>query len=1138
MQQNMFCCIPSDKNSEEQSIQLVDQLENNIYYPNINLLPVNITRLIASNCSLQEISGLKVLKSLSYLDISKNMINDISDLSYLCSINYLNISCNQIIFIDSLIDLKFLETLITHQNKIQDFEPLSKHSNFNINWISVQNKITENDIQNYLGFQYNMNEVEQLMNTINSKKKNCFNDPMLQKYVSQVRDKSLTIRSDQSLQSIKFTQYMQIESLYVFQCNNIKFEEVPNTVKKLVINQCQLENITGLEKMNQLIELSLRGNRLTQIGELAQIQNLKCIDLAQNYLTSLENIEQLTQLVDINLNHNQLTNIHQLKSMKQLTSVNISCNKIEDCINLEGLVNIISLNLSNNELQFINFVKHMKRLKNLDFSFNKISNIDVLQQLPQIIDLRIDGNYISSFKALDKIQNKQLNWYLTEQKSQITDQSIQILQNYKSTPDNEKCDIVNSNDITQLGFVDVLKPRELFITESPNISFENGPFTPVKISAIKCNLHKITDIFQLTQVTDLDLSFNSIRDICELEELTNLKSLNLQDNDIYRIQALQSLQGLLYLNLRNNKIVLASPLNEMQNTEILVENNLIVDQQHLSQEIPNTQHYQNYLGPNSTQEQADELNMYYQSKYELLETYKQIVNNNSLTINYNYQLQQFAFVDELNVKILNIQDCTNIKCIQIFQHLKMNELYMVDNYPEIRTVCAPIKLISLTITNSMLTNVIGFELMKQLQYLDLRDNCIISIQQLQNLTNLKTVIIDNNYIQDIGILTTLPYYNSEWIQHQKEPADQDYINYLTQSNSNQSLKDLKDRLSQKQIRSDQLIQQFPVQYDIDMINKYKPAVGNYVIIYSDIQLKNIKFVEQLKACSLKICNCINVQLSRTPSNIISLTIINSKLTNIVGLDKMKQLKFLDLRDNSIILLEQSIRNLENLKTVLIDNNFIQNLEILTLLPNYRSQWIYYQRVPTDFDYLNYIKQTNTQLSVSELKSSLSDQSLRSEQLIKQYPFSYDQEMKTKYKNAVTNSSTGYQLIINYDPDLRDLRFVEDLKVTNLQIRNCENVSLLRAPASLSMLVVNNSNLRSIRGIERLHHLIYLELENNNIININPLLELSRIEKLYLRKNKIANVQIIEFQQKQGQYKNRCEIGAQTEPTEQELNDAW
>ncbi|CAL6010985.1 Leucine-rich_repeat domain superfamily [Hexamita inflata] len=89
-----------------------------------------------------------------------------------------------------------------------------------------------------------------------------------------------------------------------------------------------------------------------------------------------------------------------------------------------------------------------------------------------------------------------------------------------------------------------------------------------------------------------------------------------------------------------------------------------------------------------------------------------------------------------------------------------------------------------------------------------------------------------------------------------------------------------------------------------------------------------------------------------------------------------------------------------------------------------------------------------------------------------------------------------------------------------------------------MLVVNSSNLRSIRGIERLHYLSYLELENNNIINVNPLLELSRIEKLYLRRNKIANVQIIEYLQKQGQYKNRCEIGAQTVPTEQELNEAW
>ncbi|CAL6075367.1 Hypothetical_protein [Hexamita inflata] len=74
-----------------------------------------------------------------------------------------------------------------------------------------------------------------------------------------------------------------------------------------------------------------------------------------------------------------------------------------------------------------------------------------------------------------------------------------------------------------------------------------------------------------------------------------------------------------------------------------------------------------------------------------------------------------------------------------------------------------------------------------------------------------------------------------------------------------------------------------------------------------------------------------------------------------------------------------------------------------------------------------------------------------------------------------NGPSGYSpfLCIDSDQELRDLRFVSELGVTDLRLNSCQNAHALRAPANLRAFYHFSSALKTAKGVERL---VGLELE--------------------------------------------------------------
>ncbi|CAL6105094.1 Conserved_hypothetical protein [Hexamita inflata] len=1167
-----FYCVRSDTNLADKQIDNIANMKvNQLYYPSISQIPVHITKLIASGCCLQEISGVRFMKNLSYLDISNNFLKNISDLQYLQNLQYLNMTNNKIIFSQPLSALPMLQQLFLASNMIHDFDALATNPNFNINWICPQNIAQIRNFLDYLGSSSTIEQATMLMTqTISRRDQSPYYDPIILKYAPLVINKTLVIHNDQELRNIQFTDLLNIETLFVFECFNLSFERVPTKIKKLVINMCYIENIYGLENMKSIIELSLRGNRISEIGVLSGMNQLRKLDLAQNNLKSIRGIEQLINLIDVDLSENTITEINSLKFMKQLKSVNLSKNKIILAEDLESLTNLITLKISNNNLNRIDFVKHMTNLLYLDASFNQIKDIGVIKDLIKLVDLRLDGNKIESFGVIEYLPNFKWSWYVSEQNVSDSDQ-IRII--IKDCLNKSLATISDNQQIKQFGFVDFCKTQQVSITNCPNISLENCPRIPIKLRINKCGLQTITGIFEMQQIVELDLGFNNIRHINELEALVSLQVLNLQNNDIYRINSLGSLKQLNSVNLINNKVIFSQPLNQMKG-QLLIDNNLITDNVTLkNQNKPQLADYQNFLGPNSTEDQVKELAKINNYNIEMYLKFVRSIVNNALQIQNDQTLSDFGFTNEMNIHTLNVQNCQNVKLpLQTILKFLKTENGALINYPEVVLIKVPNQITSLTINNCKLTNIVGIENMKQLQYINLKDNQIILIEQSKYLSNLKQVVIDNNFIQDLENLT-----NQNWICLQYPASDANLQAYLTDTNSTLTLDAFKAQIAPKKAKSDQLTAPL---LDNDLRNKYQP-VSKFQTLYveNDNTIKDLKFAEKLDLVEIILNKCTNISCRRTPSNLqylslqdcniqdisglqnftqlkklqitnsplrslsqisalvnlLSLQITGSKLTNIVGISNLKLLQYLDLSENAIISIQplSQLLQTKQFKQLYLDDNFIVDLE--WLVQNY-SEWICKQRVPADSNYNDYIIDVNLNITVAQLKSSFTPLITKSNQLIQDYVVKYEQEMKAKYQSKIQKNPYGYddRLYFNEDDSVRDLKFVEDLGVTNLYLNNCPNAR--KMPRNLRRLEYY-SNLKTVKCVERATNLETLYLySGNQIVNANGLRALNKLNSLGLENNKVMDLSAVDYLKAKGCL-NTCYTSGQTQPSQQEINES-
>ncbi|MDR2751090.1 MAG: serine/threonine protein kinase [Clostridiales bacterium] len=230
----------------------------------------------------------------------------------------------------------------------------------------------------------------------------------------------------------------------------------------------------------------------------------------------------------------------------------------------------------------------------------------------------------------------------------------------------------------------------------------------------------ISDIKFLTNLREIDLSDNSIKDLKPFSELNNLSNLDLTNNEISDIAPISNLTNLTSLILSRNNIADISPLANLNNlTDLYIGNNPVAD-----------------ISP------IFKLNKL-----------------TSLNLDRIQNLTDFSFIPKFSsLRILSLSG-TAISDIHFLSELtNMTKLLLYENQIE---------------------DISPLSKLSNLDWLLLDNNQITDISPLSNLTNLTLLTLVNNQIEDVSYLANLT--NLDDLLLRGNPISQTQLNSLKSS---------------------------------------------------------------------------------------------------------------------------------------------------------------------------------------------------------------------------------------------------------------------------------------------------------------------------------------------------------------------
>ena len=282
------------------------------------------------------------------------------------------------------------------------------------------------------------------------------------------------------------------------------------------LNVEDIRTLTGLEHATNLVELHLKGERLTieetgkspvrydgplphlydpffpvvDVTPLANLKKLTKLGLKNIRIVDaapLANLKKLTTLILVNGN---LIDISLLSELTNLSKLDLSMNGLSDVPSLAGLTNLKDLSLASNWISDVSPLSGLTQLTTLDLSRNHISNVSHLTRLVNLKELSLHSNDLSDVSSLV-----------------VLTQLIQL-------------DLGNNN---------IFGSRNRILDVSPLAAL-----TQLKSLSLNGNgvLIDVSPLAALTQLVHLDLFDNTILDISSLTELRHLEELTLWDNPL------------------------------------------------------------------------------------------------------------------------------------------------------------------------------------------------------------------------------------------------------------------------------------------------------------------------------------------------------------------------------------------------------------------------------------------------------------------------------------------------------------------------------------------------------------------------------------------------------------------------------
>lgn len=361
--------------------------------------------------------------------------------------------------------------------------------------------------------------------------------------------------------------------LFLISCSPLKKSAVTRNSNPVIDipNNSQLKDSTFSSVSNPVFDLSFINkvdkSYVDSLGNLFIADSIlekrlkSFLMLKQNDLIKLSMVDTITILNFNNIesatpDNQKISNIDALSYFRSLRILSIENNLVRNIQPVVTLSNLEELNISRNLITNISMIKDLNKLKKLNLYGNRVSNISSLSGLLELTDLNLWGNgvfKIESLKDLVKIS-------------------------YLNLGGNYIRDISPLNKMTKLN--NLWLHGNLITNPEIIAGFGNNLIT---LSISKCGISDIHFLENCTQLKELVMFDNKIKDISPIYKMKNLNTFIARNNQIENIDVLADLVkdgalrargkygNSLNIDLQNNLIDYQTP-NNMKIRNYLIDN--------------------------------------------------------------------------------------------------------------------------------------------------------------------------------------------------------------------------------------------------------------------------------------------------------------------------------------------------------------------------------------------------------------------------------------------------------------------------------------------------------------------------------------------------------------------------------------
>ncbi|MGH1161049.1 leucine-rich repeat domain-containing protein [Bacillus mycoides] len=375
--------------SQMKKIKILDLIGNNIKDLTPLFTVLSLEEVYLANNQISNLSGIEKLKNVNLLWIGNNKISDVEPISKMSNLIELEIADSEIKDISSLSKLVKIQVLNLEENYISDISPLSNLTNLHeinlganeisdIKSVEELGKRTSIDIQRQKIFLDEASVDEEIKIPVYNFK----GEPL----------QNIKLKSEGATLSNGFIKWNSPgEKIYEFKLDTnpaeskIRFNGT--VIQSIVEKQTESKNVILDKNLQQHINKKNFGrenlNAPITKEDLLQIKTLEILKEKGKEIKDLTGLEYMTNLENLTLEGVGLKNIEFISNLKQLKDVNVSHNKIEDITPLSSLENLQWLNLADNHIKDVSVLGSMLDLLSLKLAGNEIRDVRPLIQLGQ-----------------------------------------------------------------------------------------------------------------------------------------------------------------------------------------------------------------------------------------------------------------------------------------------------------------------------------------------------------------------------------------------------------------------------------------------------------------------------------------------------------------------------------------------------------------------------------------------------------------------------------------------------------------------------------------------------------------------------------------------------------------------------------